>query len=52
VTSGALEGSNVNTTQTLVDMIDAARAWDTQVKMLTTARDLDAQTTNLMKLPS
>jgi flagellar basal-body rod protein FlgF len=52
VTVGALEGSNVNTTQALVEMIDASRAWDTHIKMLTTARDLDTETAALMKLPN
>ncbi|CAN5360955.1 flagellar basal-body rod protein FlgF [soil metagenome] len=52
LTSHALEGSNVNPTTALVDMIDASRAWDTQVKMLTTAREMDTETANLMKLPS
>jgi flagellar basal-body rod protein FlgF len=52
VTAGALEGSNVNPTTALVDMIEASRSWDTQIKLLTTARDLDAETANLMKLPS
>ncbi|MDB5701118.1 MAG: flagellar basal body rod protein FlgF [Sphingomonadales bacterium] len=52
LTLHALEGSNVNPTTALVDMIDASRAWDTQVKMLTTAREMDADTANLMKLPS
>ncbi|AYJ85213.1 flagellar basal body rod protein FlgF (plasmid) [Sphingomonas paeninsulae] len=52
LTSGSLEGSNVNATTALVDMIDAQRAWDTQVKLLTTARDLDSETASLMKLPN
>ena len=52
VISGALEGSNVNATSALTDMIDASRAWDTQVKMNTTARDLNSETANLMKLPA
>jgi flagellar basal-body rod protein FlgF len=52
LTSHALEGSNVNPTTALVDMIDASRAWDTQVKMLITAREMDNDTANLMKLPS
>ncbi len=50
--AGSLEGSNVNATATLVEMIDAARAWDTQIKLLTTARDLDTETASLMRLPS
>ena len=52
VSAGALEGSNVNPTSALVDMIEAARSWDTQIKLLTTARDLDAETAGLMRLPS
>ncbi len=52
VTAGALEGSNVNSTAALVDMIEAARSWDTQIKLLATARDLDAETANLMKMPT
>lgn len=52
LTAQALEGSNVNASSALVAMIDASRAWDTQIKMLTTARDLDGETANLMRLPS
>ena len=52
VTAGALEGSNVNPTTALVDMVEAARSWDTQIKLLTTARDLDTETASLMRLPS
>lgn len=49
--AGYLEGSNVNVSQALIDMIDASRAWETQVKMLTTARELDTSSTDLMRLP-
>lgn len=52
VTAGALEGSNVNPTTALVDMIEASRSWDTQIKLLATARELDTETTALMRLPS
>ncbi|WP_156680351.1 flagellar basal-body rod protein FlgF [Sphingomonas profundi] len=51
VTSGSIEGSNVNTSQALVDMIDASRSWDTQVRLLTTAKDLDSASADLMRLP-
>jgi flagellar basal-body rod protein FlgF len=51
VTAGSIEGSNVNTSQALVDMIDASRSWDTQVRLLTTAKELDTSTTDLMRLP-
>jgi flagellar basal-body rod protein FlgF len=52
VTPGALEGSNVNASEALVAMIDASRQWDTQIKLLTTARELDTDTASLMRLPS
>jgi len=32
-------------------MIDAARSWEAQVKMLTTAQDLDKSSAQLMQLP-
>lgn len=49
--TGALEGSNVNASAALVDMIEAGRAWEMQIKLLTTARDLDQSSTDLMRLP-
>jgi flagellar basal-body rod protein FlgF len=51
VTAKSLEGSNVNATATLVDMIEASRSWEAQVKMLTTAQDLDKSSAQLMQLP-
>ncbi|MBU6207356.1 MAG: flagellar basal body rod protein FlgF, partial [Alphaproteobacteria bacterium] len=41
VQSGALEGSNVSVTGTLVSMIDASRNWDSQLKMIGVTRDMD-----------
>ncbi|MEW4468439.1 flagellar basal body rod protein FlgF [Parasphingorhabdus sp. JC815] len=52
VTAGSLEGSNVNMTASLVDMIEVSRAWETQVKLLTTAKDLDTSGASLMRLPN
>jgi flagellar basal-body rod protein FlgF len=51
VASGSIEGSNVNVTQSLVDMIEASRSWETQVKMLSTSKQMDTDTANLMQLP-
>ncbi len=51
VKSGHLEGSNVSTTQALVDMIEASRSWDTQLKLIADARDNDSATADLMRLP-
>ena len=50
VTVGSLEGSNVNTAQALVDMIDASRGWETQVRMLAEGKDIDVSGAALMKL--
>ena len=50
VTSGSLEGSNVSATEALVDMIEASRSWDAQLKIIGDARDNDAATANLMQL--
>jgi len=51
LTAKSLEGSNVNASATLVDMIDASRSWEAQVKMLTTAQDMDKSSAALMQLP-
>jgi flagellar basal-body rod protein FlgF len=52
VRGGALEGSNVNASSALIDMIEASRSWETQVKMISTAQDMDKSATELMNLPS
>jgi len=51
VRSGHLEGSNVSSTQALVAMIEASRAWDAQLKIIADARDNDAAGAELMRLP-
>ncbi len=51
VITRSIEGSNVNATTALVEMIEASRGWDTQLKLVGDARDLDAATTELMQLP-
>ncbi len=50
--SGHLESANIDATGALVAMIDAQRGWDQQLRLLTTARDLDEAGTNLMRLSS
>jgi flagellar basal-body rod protein FlgF len=49
--SGSLEGSNVNVSEALIQMIEASRGWDTQVRMMATAREMDTSAADLMKLP-
>ncbi len=50
-TSGHLEGSNVSATEALVEMIEASRAWDAQLKLVNDARELDVSSADLMRLP-
>jgi len=52
VTPRSLEGSNVEVSQALIEMIEASRSWDTQVQMITQVRDMDTAAADLMRLPS
>jgi flagellar basal-body rod protein FlgF len=51
VITRSLEGSNVSATTALVEMSEASRSWDTQLKMISDARDMDSATAALMQLP-
>jgi flagellar basal-body rod protein FlgF len=51
VTAGALEQSNVNLTETLIQMIENQRSYEVQAKLLTSARDMDESGASLMRLP-
>ncbi len=48
--SGMLEASNVNTVEAMVKMIDLARHFEMQVKMMKTAEDTDAASASLLRL--
>lgn len=52
ITPRSLEGSNVQVTTALIDMIEAGRAWDTQLKLISTASEIDTSAADLMRLPS
>ena len=52
VTGGAIEGSNVNMTQALVDMIENQRAYEVEANMMKNAKDMDEGGASLMRLPS
>lgn len=52
VQGGALEGSNVNMTQALVDMIENQRGYEVQANLLKSAKDMDESGASLMRLPS
>lgn len=46
----SIEGSNVTATDALVDMIAASRGYETQVRLISTARELDESGARLMRL--
>ncbi len=48
--SGALQGSNVNIVDAMVDMIELARRFEMQVKMMSTAEEMDRASASLLKL--
>jgi len=48
--SGALESSNVNTVEALVNMISLARQFEVQVKIMQTAEQMDEKTSQIMSL--
>ncbi|HLV07875.1 MAG TPA: flagellar basal body rod protein FlgF [Croceibacterium sp.] len=50
VKSGSLEQSNVNTTEVLVEMIEAQRLYSMRSKLIATARDVDESGAQLMRL--
>ena len=52
VTSGSLEQSNVNLTQSLVDMIENQRAYEVQAGLLKDAKNMDESSASLMRMPS
>ena len=46
---GSLEQSNVNTTEVLVEMVEAQRLFDIRAKLVSTARDCDESGSSLMR---
>ena len=52
VRGGALEQSNVNMTQALVDMIENQRSYEVQAGMLKQAKEMDESSANLMRVQS
>jgi flagellar basal-body rod protein FlgF len=50
--SGMLEQSNVNMTQSLVDMIENQRAYEVQANLMKSAKDMDESGASLMRMPS
>ena len=50
VASGSLEGSNVNMVESMVNMISLARQFDTQMKLLQTAKDNAQQAGSILRV--
>jgi flagellar basal-body rod protein FlgF len=50
LTSGALESSNVNPVDAMVSMLEMARQYEVQVKMMRTAQENDASSAKLMQV--
>jgi flagellar basal-body rod protein FlgF len=50
VTSGALESSNVNTVSSMVRMMEYARHYETQIKLMNLASENDQASAQLMKM--
>ena len=51
VQGGALEGTNVNMTQALVDMIENQRSYEVQANLLKEAKSMDESSASLMRMP-
>ena len=47
--SGFIESSNVNSVESMVDMIQYQRAYELQVKMIGVAKEIDTETSKLMR---
>lgn len=51
VVQGALEGSNVNPTEELINSIDLQRSFELNMRMVTTAKEIDEAGSRLMRMP-
>ena len=49
LTSGALEGSNVNPVQALVRMIDESRSFEQSIKFIKTAKEIDESGASMLR---
>ena len=49
VVKGMLEGSNVNIVDSLVNMIDLARRFELQVKMMETSQEIDRSAQSILR---
>jgi flagellar basal-body rod protein FlgF len=47
--SKVLESSNVNSVETLVNLVEHSRSYDMKVKLISTAKEIDTETARLMR---
>ncbi len=52
VRQGVLEGSNVNSTEELISSIDLQRSFELNMRVVTTAKELDESGVSLLRLPN
>ncbi len=50
LTTGSIEGSNVNVVNAMVDMIELSRRYEMQVKMMKTASDMEKSSASIMRM--
>ncbi len=50
LTSGALEGSNVQPVEVLVELMDYYRSFETQIKVIKSVEELDKDANKLMRV--
>lgn len=51
VTSGALEGSNVNPIEAMVKLMDFSRSYETKIKLVSEIKAIDENGSSMMRLP-
>lgn len=51
IAQGALEGSNVNATEELISSIELQRAFELNIRMISTAKEIDEAGSRLLRMP-
>ena len=51
VAQGVLEGSNVNATEELIASIDLQRSFELNMRMISTAKEIDEAGSRLLRMP-
>jgi len=51
LTSGTLEGSNVNPIEAMVKMMDFSRSYEAKIKLISEIKSIDENGASMMRLP-